>query len=156
LGLEKKMRIPSFLALFTSCLLLSANVTAQPFESAAAYDFDVGAAAYDRGDYGTAFRNWKPYADQGNAEAQYNLGLMYRVGRGVLQDDKEAVKWFAKAAEQGVAIAQFSLASMHYTGRGVPLDDREAIKWYTKAAEQGFAAAQLYSGLMHNTGRGVP
>jgi TPR repeat protein len=47
-------------------------------------------------------------ADQGNAEAQYNLGLMYEQGRGVQQDDVKAVKWFQKAAYQGDAIAQYN------------------------------------------------
>lgn len=70
---------------------------------------------------------------------------MYRDGRGVPQDDKEAVKWFRKAAEQGFATAQSNLGWMYEKGRGVPQDDKEAIKWYRKAADQGnkFAAERL-------------
>ncbi len=60
-------------------------------------------AAYQRGDYATAIRKFRPLAEQGNAEAQFNLGGMYRQGRGVPQDDAEAMKWYRKAAEQGDA-----------------------------------------------------
>ena len=66
-----------------------------------------GVAAYDRGDYATALRLWRPLAKHGDATAQYNLGHMYRLGQGVRQDDAEAVKWYRKAAEQGFAKAQF-------------------------------------------------
>ena len=54
---------------------------------------DEGVAAYDRGDYATALREWRPLAEQGNAKAQYNLGAMYYSGLGVPQDYAEAVKW---------------------------------------------------------------
>ncbi|WP_308726487.1 tetratricopeptide repeat protein, partial [Haemophilus influenzae] len=67
--------------------------------------------------------------------AQANLGSMYYNGRGVKQDDFEAVKWFSKAAAQGDAIAQASLGNMYFEGRGVKQDDFEAMKWFSKAAE---------------------
>ena len=72
----------------------------------ASADFDEGFAAYDRGDYATALREWKPLAEHGLAEAQHNLGVMYSKGQGVPQDDAEAVKWYRLAAEQGYARAQ--------------------------------------------------
>ncbi len=65
--------------------------------------FDEGIAAYDRGDYASAIREWRPLAEQGVAKAQFKLGLMYDNGRGVPQDYAEAVKWYRKAAEQGYA-----------------------------------------------------
>ena len=74
---------------------------AGPFEDA----FD----AYNRGDFETALRLWQPLADQGNASAQYNLGLMYDKGEGVAENDAEAVKWYRKAADQGRATAQSNL-----------------------------------------------
>ena len=80
---------------------------------------------------------------------------MYDNGRGVLEDDKEAVKWYRKAAEQGYAAAQFNLGNMYANGKGIPEDDKEAVKWYRKAAEQGDAAAQYNLGLMYSAGRGV-
>ena len=67
---------------------------------------------------------------------------MYDKGRGVPQDDKEAVKWYRLAAEQGVADAQSNLGFMYAHGRGVPQDVKEAVKWWQLAAEQGNADAR--------------
>jgi TPR repeat protein len=61
--------------------------------AAVADPFDDGFDAYDRGDFETALRLWQPLADQGNADAQRNLGLMYANGRGVAENDAKAVKW---------------------------------------------------------------
>jgi uncharacterized protein len=94
-------------------------------------------------------------AEQGYASAQYNLGIAYANGRGVPQDDKEAVKWWRKAAEQGYASAQYNLGVMYDNGRGVPQDYKEAAKWYRKAAEQGGADAQYNLGVMYGNGEGV-
>ena len=91
-------------------------------------------AAYYRGDYATALREWRPLAEQGNAEAQFNLGVMYSNGYGVPQDDAEAARWYRKAAEQGVAEAQFLLGFMYRDGHGVPQDYAQAHKWYNLAA----------------------
>ena len=66
-------------------------------------DFQKGVTAYESGDYATVLREWTPLAEQGNAVAQYNLGVMYDNGRGVPQDDKTAVKWYTLSAEQGDA-----------------------------------------------------
>ena len=96
-------------------------------------------------------------AEQGNADAQYSLGVMYDDGRGVPQDGAEAVKWYRLAAEQGYSLAQFNLGVMYAHGsRGVPQDGAEAVKWYRLAAEQGRASAQHNLGLMYQDGRGVP
>ena len=118
--------------------------------------FDEGVAALQRGDYATAHREWRPLAEQGNAKAQHNLGVMYEIGEGVPQDFAEAVKWYRKAAEQGVADAQFNLGIMYGNGQGVPQNDAEAVKWYRKAAEQGVAIAQYTIGLRYHNGKGVP
>ncbi len=96
--------------------------------------FDEGVAAYNRGDFATAIREWRPLAEQGNAKAQYNLGFMYRNGQGVPQDDAEAVKWYRKAAEQGNAKAQNDLGFMYSKGKGVPQDYVQAHMWYNLAA----------------------
>ena len=68
----------------------------------------------------TAYRLFKPMAEQGMAEAQFILGLMYDNGRGVPQDYAMAVKWYRKAAEQGIAKAQFNLGISYEDGQGVP------------------------------------
>ena len=68
-------------------------------------------------------------AEQGDVDAQGRLGVMYLHGRGVAQDDKQAVAWTRKAAEQGEAIAQYNLGVMYNTGRGVAQDDKQAVAW---------------------------
>ncbi len=72
-------------------------------------DFDDGLNAYSRGDYATALNEWLPLAEQGYAEAQYNLGLMYESGAGVAISDVEASNWYRLAAEQGYPAAQNNL-----------------------------------------------
>ena len=107
------------------------------FVSVAQADFDDGVAAYNQGDYATAFKEFKPLAKQGGAAAQYNLGLLYDYGYGVPQDYVEAVKWYRKAAEQGNAEAQRGLGWLYLTGRGVPQDYLLAHMWLNLAAAQG-------------------
>ena len=76
-------------------------------------------------------------AEQGDAVAQYNLGLMYDFGDGVPENDAEAVNWYRLAAEQGHADAQYDLGFMYDVGLGVPEDYAEAVKWYRLAADTG-------------------
>jgi TPR repeat protein len=109
------------------------------------------------GSYGQPdFEETKLLAEQGNAFAQVNLGLMYANGDGVPENDVEAVRWYRLAAEQGHAFAQHNLGLMYADGEGVPENDVEAVKWYRLAAEQGHAFAQNNLGLMYGNGRGVP
>ena len=78
-------------------------------------------------------RRWSWYrkaADQGNASAQYNLGLMYWRSQGVPQDYAAAVSWYRKAADQGHADAQFNLGIMYEEGQGVPQDYAQAHMWF--------------------------
>ena len=76
-------------------------------------------------------------ANQGNAIAQCSIGVMYGTGRGVPQDDVQAVKWFRLAADQGFAEAQFNLGGMYGSGQGVPQDFVQAHMWFNLAAAQG-------------------
>ena len=120
-----------------------------------ALDFDKGLAAYNSGDYATALKEWKTFANAGFSFAQYNIGLMYDNGRGVPQDYKEAAKWYTLAAEQGDAEAQFNLGVFYDDGKGVPQDYKEALKWYTLSAKQGVAKAQINLGNRYYYGQGV-
>jgi TPR repeat protein len=95
-------------------------------------------------------------AKKGDAAAQYRLGEMYDLGRGVNQDYAQAVKWYRAAAEQGHAPAQFALAEMYKNGDGVPKDIAEAVRWYRRAADQGESRAQLLLGVLYESGVGVP
>tara|TARA_R110002096_G_scaffold128341_1_gene276532 strand:- start:361 stop:921 length:561 start_codon:yes stop_codon:yes gene_type:complete len=105
-------------------------------------DWQKGWTAYKSGDYATALREWTPLAERGHTIAQNKLGLMYRKGQGVPQDDKTAVKWWTLAAEQGNASAQTNLGAVYANGQGVPQNYKTAAKWWTLAAEQGDTDAQ--------------
>ena len=100
-------------------------------------DFQKGVTAYKSGDYATTLREWTPLAEQGDASAQYNLGLMYQNGQGVPQDYKTAVKWYTLAAEQGYASAQNNLGTMYGNGTGVIQDNVYAHMWWNIAASSG-------------------
>ena len=95
-------------------------------------------------------------AEQGDAAAQTNLGVRYRFGFDVPQDEAESVRWYRLAADQGYPDAQLMLGGMYADGRGVPKDYAEAVRWYRAAAEQGDASGQLSLALMYSLGRGVP
>ena len=90
-------------------------------------------------------------AEQGDANAQYDLGIMYDIGRGVPQDYKEAARWYRKAAEQGVAFAQSMLGLMYYKGRGVPQDYIRTYAWLNLAASQGHTDAAEFRNDLANT-----
>ncbi len=111
--------------------------------------------AISKQDYTTALKLLRPLADQGDADAQSNLGHMYAHGQGVTNDDAEAVKWYRKAADQGNAEAQNNLGVMYQEGRGVAKSDTEALKWYREAAEQGNAEGEFDLGVTYQEGRGV-
>ena len=100
-------------------------------------DFQAGMDAYNRGDYGTAFRVWRPLAEQGDANVQVLLGILYEKGQYGLQDSVQAVLWFEKAAAQGNANAQVRLGALYEPGKGVPQDIVQAYKWYTLGEANG-------------------
>ena len=79
-----------------------AVVVALLFSAGSAWaDLDDAKAAAQRGDLATALQELRPLAEQGVPVAQFQLGNMYRLGKGVPKNDAEAVKWWRKAAEQG-------------------------------------------------------
>ncbi|MCV2219298.1 tetratricopeptide repeat protein [Thauera sp. Sel9] len=95
-------------------------------------------------------------ANQGNAVAQFDLGMRYLSGHGVAQSDTEAVHWYRQAATQGHAGAQIELGLMYENGRGVPRDATEAARWYLRAAEQGNMYGQYNVGVAYrNSARGM-
>src|SRR5215470_8947952 len=93
--------------------------------------------AAERRDYATAIRLWRSLADQGEVDAQYNLGVMYDKGQGVTRDYAVAVGWFRKAADQGFAPAQLSLGVMYENGWGVTRNHVIAHMWFSLAAVRG-------------------
>ena len=118
-------------------------------------NFDDAMQAASVGDYKKAYQLFLVEAEQGSAGAQTNIGLMYADGLGVLQSDKEAVKWYRMAAEQGERRAQYYLGNMLAEGLGVPQDYKDAAKSYYLAAMQGHVRAQYKLGLMYLKGQGV-
>ena len=100
-------------------------------------DFATGLAAYQKGDYTTAAKEWRPLAEDGDAATQFNLGLLYLDGHGVPQDYAEAAKWFRRSAEQGYTEAQHNLGAMYGTGQGVQRDYVEAYKWLNICSAKG-------------------
>jgi len=94
-------------------------------------------------------------ATQGDAHAQYNLGLMYQCGRGVPKSGELAATWYRKSAMQGNADAQYRLGWMYQNGKGVPQNNKQAVEWFRKSAEQGNPLAQCCLGCMYQYGLGV-
>ena len=85
-------------------------------------------------------------AEQGDATAQFNLGIMYASGEGVPKDDAEAVRWYRKAAEQGHAFAQYNLGIRYAFGQGVLKDSVLAHMWSNIAGANGNASARELRG----------
>jgi len=106
-------------------------------------------------DFSEAYKCFQKAADLGNAEAQFNLGVMCGKGEGVLKNDTAAVGWYRKAAVRGHPVAQCNLGIHYANGEGVLEDDVEAIKWYRMSAVQGNAIAQNNLGGQYANGQGV-
>ena len=117
-------------------------------------DFAAGMKAYEAKDYATAYAEWLPLAEAGDARAQYGMGRLYRFGRGVEQDFETAIEWYKQAAmqtEDGDTYrrAVYALGYMVDEGQGTPKDADKAECLYRVSAENGYASAQwVYSNLL--------
>lgn len=117
--------------------------------------YDEGMAAYQKHDYSTALKEWKPAAEQGNLDAQYSLGMLYENGQGVAKDYKQAFFWYKKVADHGNPNAQSKIGAMYAEGKGVERDYPQAAHWLREAANQDVPAAQSTLGLLLESGAGV-
>lgn len=117
--------------------------------------FTEGVAAYEAGNVPLALKEFRASAEEGHADSQFNLALMYEQGIGVSKDEREAVTWYQKAALQGNAYAQYNLAVLYENGRGSEVDFAQAHQWYRKAAVQGDALAVGNLGMLYLRGQGV-
>ncbi|NGZ96944.1 MAG: sel1 repeat family protein [Nitrospira sp. WS110] len=99
-------------------------------------------AALRRGDFRVAAALFLPLAEKGDDQAQYNLGLLYASGLGVMHDFKAAMKWHRLAAGQGHAGAQNALAQIYAKGHGVPENTVLAHMWYSVAIESSMAGSK--------------
>jgi uncharacterized protein len=136
---------------FASCLM--ALIT---LESATAGQLEDGQTAFGRGNYAEAMRLWRPLADEGNAQAQYDLGFLYDTGFGVPKDYAQAFAWSMKAAEQGDEEAQYQVATRYEHGDGIPQNFALAAAWLRKSAEQGDPLSQDRLASYYVKGLGVP
>ena len=118
-------------------------------------NFDKGLFAFNSGNYEKAIRLFKDAANQGEANAQYNLGIMYSKGRGVTQDYQQAAKWYTLAAEQGVANAQYNLGVLFHQGLGVNQDLDQALYWYKESAKNNHPEAEYNLGIAYIEGIGT-
>jgi hypothetical protein len=110
--------------------------------SAAPGDVKAGVDRWMRGDYAGAIAQWRPLAEAGNADAQFNMGQAYKLGRGVPADARLAQSWYQKAAQQGHEQAQVNVGLLLYNGGR----RQEALPWIRKAVELGDPRAQYILG----------
>lgn len=108
----------------------------------AAADVKAGVDAWQAGHYDAAVREWRPIADKGDADAQFNMGQAYKMGHGVAPDLRIAQSWYEKAAAQGHAKAQASLGIILFQNG----ERARALPWLGKAADRGDARAQYLLG----------
>ena len=115
-------------------------------------DVKAGVDAWSRGEYQKAVAEWRPLATAGDADAQFNLGQAYKLGRGVPSDGAMATEWFRKAAVQGHAQASDNYAlALFQDGKKA-----EALPWLEKSAARDEKRTQLVLGTMLFNGDGVP
>ena len=142
------------LEFWLSCLVLVISLS---ITTTGVAGFEEGIAAFDRGEYKIALREFRLSAAQGDARAQYNIAVMYRTGQGVTQSNQEADRWYRNAAELGHVEAQFSLGLMYHEGfigkmyvkgQGIKKNYLMAHKWYNIAALNGHRLSKKQLGLV--------
>lgn len=113
-------------------------------------------AAYQKGDYATAYKGFESLASQGNANAMNNLGIMLMGGQGIKKDPMAAAQWFQKSAEKGQLDAITNLGTLYELGQGVPQNYARAAELYRAAADYGIGNAQYNLAQLFEAGKGVP
>lgn len=122
---------------------------------AAADDYERGIAALDAGRYDEALYYISLHAANGDARAQYTMGVMYRRGLGVAQDDREALLWYLSAAEAGHMLGQYAAGHAFDNAIGADRDVGNALHYLGEAALQGHATAPVQIGSIHYLGNGI-
>jgi TPR repeat protein len=140
--------------LASALLVAPAAAQHKPARAPAAAQEDpvkAGVDAYDRGDYRTALAKWRPEAERGNADAQFNMGQAYKLGRGVPADSRQAEDWYRKAVLQGHEQAEgYFGVTLFENGKRA-----EAVKWLQRAVGRDDARAQYILGVMLFNADGV-
>jgi TPR repeat protein len=122
-------------------LIAAALVLAAP-APLSAQSVKSGIEAWQRADYSGAVAMWRPLAEKGDADAEFNLGQAYRLGRGVTTNLAAAQTWFERAAKQGHLDAQTTLGLLLFQNG----DRAEGLKWLKQAADRDESRAQLVYG----------
>ena len=118
--------------------------------------FQTAMDFYQNKEYEKALIWFHKAAQQGDVVAKFNLGIMYKKGRGAACDLIEAAHWFRESAQAGDPDAQYELGSLLVKGNGAAKDPAEAAQWFRKSGEQGNTNAINYLGYLYNNGIGVP
>jgi TPR repeat protein len=118
-------------------------------------NFGSGIAAFEAKHFSRAMQLLSPFADQGHAEAQYRLAIMYQNGLGVARNPDQAFKLMRAAAGQNHGLAQHGLGFMYLEGECAPKDPAEAARWFRAAAEEGLPGSQMTLGMLYEQGLGV-
>lgn len=146
-GLVKiEWRLPETPAAWIAAFLLAL------FSARAGADMEAGIAAYQRGDYAVAFREFQEAAKHDDIRALNYLGIMYAEGQGASHDDYKAADMFFKAAILGYPEAMANLARMYSLGRGGPQDNKAAVSAYRAAARAGFQPAIIRMAEIYENG----
>ena len=101
------------------------------------------------------FKQALPKAEQGNVEAQYDVGRMYERGKGVVKNSKKAFEWYTRAANKNDEKAAYKVGRAYLEGKGVRKNYKKALSWFTKSANKKYTRAQYYLGVMYENGKGV-
>jgi TPR repeat protein len=117
----------------------------------AAQSVKAGIEAWQKGDYAAGVAIWRPLAEKGDADAQFNLGQAYRLGRGVPTNLSAAQTWFERAANQGHLDAQATLGLLMFQSG----DQAGGLRWLKSAALKGEPRALLVYGTALFNGDGV-
>ncbi|HVM86519.1 MAG TPA: tetratricopeptide repeat protein, partial [Candidatus Binatia bacterium] len=133
-------------------VLLAALLAVGSLGSARA-DYNAGLQAFNAGDYKRALKEWQAPAEEGDAQAQHGLGLIYETGRGLDKPDlTQAIHWYQASADQDYPPALNNLAMLYSSGRGVAKDQPKAIQLWKQAAEAGNTTAEFNLGIQYMLG----
>src|SRR3954469_10596286 len=131
--------------------LIAALIVLAASSPLAAQSVKAGIAAWQKADYAGAVAIWRPLAEKGDADAQFNLGQAYRLRRGAPINLALAKSWFERAGANGHLDAQTTLGLLLFQNG----DQAGGLKWLKRAAEQGEPRAQLVYGTALYNGDGV-
>jgi len=150
---SSKLRFVCFRAITCNIWLLIAGCLWAPISDAE--DLPTANDAFERGEYVTALELYETLAGQGNAEAQFQVGLMYEQGLGTDVDRQTAQRYYQQAAEQQSPQALDALGTLYLKGEGVIQNFKESLRLFQQAAAQGYPQAQHNLGVAYADGKGT-